>query len=181
MRAMQGKGNLAREHLIETLSGTYGLKANTMYSEGAPVIESPLMGARSIQDMMLLSFNDIIRVFPAVPDAWPEISLHKFRADGAFLISAQRKKAQTTFVRVESLAGQPLHINTGMTGEIKASGQRKFNLSTANGITTVDLKQGEWVIFHTGNSVPDLTIEAVKITDSANYWGTPVGSNKTAR
>ena len=70
---------------------------NSMYLEhlswggGGHTLETPLTVASTIHDMLLQSWGGKIRVFPAVPNSWSQIAFTHFRAEGGFLVSAQRK------------------------------------------------------------------------------------------
>jgi alpha-L-fucosidase 2 len=87
MLATLNDGNNALR-LLDKLK-TDKLQPNTMYSEGGgPVIETPLSGVESINYLLLQSWGGIIRVFPAVPSRWKNISFENLRTEGAFLISA---------------------------------------------------------------------------------------------
>ena len=84
---------------------------NTIYSEnGWPTFESPIASSRSVLDMLIQSWGGTIRVFPACPAAWKDAIFHNLRAEGGFLISAERKNGKTRWVRVQSLAGEPCRI-----------------------------------------------------------------------
>jgi len=88
-------------HLNDDFAGTmktatgkknFTLEGNTMYSA-------------AVYEMLLQSHSDTIQVFPAVPDNWKEVSFENLRAEGAFLVSAQRKNGRTKEVLIKSLAG----------------------------------------------------------------------------
>ena len=170
MFAMMEKSQQAYDYLERGIDRT--ALPNTLYAEGAPVMESPLLAARSMQDMVLQAYKGVIRIFGGVPQKWKNVSFHNFRADGGFLVSAKRVDGVTLFVRIESTAGEPCRVKTTLPGTVKAHGLRSFNLSSPkSGITQIDLRKGEWVILHSG-VLPDLTISQVPIFDTANYWGT---------
>ncbi|MCE5185931.1 MAG: glycoside hydrolase family 88 protein [Planctomycetaceae bacterium] len=173
MQAMKGQGNKALESILKSLDHEkFPAQPNTFYIEGSPVIETPLLAARSLQDMILTSYGDTIRVFPAVPTDWKDAAFHNMRAEGAFLVSAVRQDGQTAFIRIESLAGEPCSVKTDMSGQIKAAGTRAFKLSDAGkGVTRIDLAKGETAILYTG-TLSELNIAAVNVSDAENYWGT---------
>jgi len=173
MTAVKGDGDTAVDYILRSLDHErFPALPNTLYIESSPVIETPLLGARSVQDLMLTSYNGIIRVFPAPPHAWSAMAFHTLRADGAFLISARREEGVTQFVRVESLADEPCRIRTGMEDTIQALGSRVFKLTDLGaGTVEIDLQQGESVILYTG-SRPALRIAPVPVMDRTNYWGT---------
>ncbi|WP_179232970.1 glycosyl hydrolase family 95 catalytic domain-containing protein [Paenibacillus rigui] len=129
------------------------IKPNTMYREAGPVMESPLACAESIQDLLLQSWGDKIRVFPAMPGEWKEAVFHDLRAEGAFLVSASRKEGRTAFVRVKSLAGEPCRLQTDWSlneGEtvLAASEHPVSVLDLGEGVLELELKQGEEVILY---------------------------------
>jgi alpha-L-fucosidase 2 len=173
MTAMKGDGDTAAAYILKSLDhDRYPALPNTLYLESSPVIETPLLAARSIQDLLLTSYNGVIRVFPAVPKAWPDAAIHNLRADGAFLVSAKRRQGATQFVRIESLAGELCKVKTGISGVVKAQGNRAFSVTDlGNSVVQVDLKKGEWVILY-ADSLPGLSIEPVPVLDRTNYWGT---------
>lgn len=98
------------------------LRPNTLYRETWPVIETPLSGAASIHDMILQSWNDVVNVMPAVPGAWKDLVFHNLRAEGAFLVSAERKDGAVQWVRVKSLAGEPLRLRVDLPANVEIKG-----------------------------------------------------------
>ncbi|MCP4313825.1 MAG: alpha-L-fucosidase [Bacteroidetes bacterium] len=135
------------------------LQPNGLYKESGPVMETPLSAAQSIHDMLLQSWNNTIRVFPAAPDAWPDMVFQKLRTEGAFLISAVRMDGKTQFIHIKSLAGEPCRIIPGLDGEIKVSGHREFLLTEVEPhLFTLDIKKGEEVLLWSGDEKPDLSI-----------------------
>ncbi len=137
------------------------LQPNGLYKEMGPVMETPLSAAQSIHDMLLQSWEATIRVFPAVPDAWQDVTFHDLRTDGAFLVSASRQAGKTQWVRVKSLAGEPCRIKPGFTGPIHVAGLRSFELEELKpGLYTLDIKQGEEAILWTGDQTktPELLV-----------------------
>ena len=151
------------------------VKPSTMYAEAkvAPVIESPLAGANSINDMLLQSWGGVLRVFPALPKAWQDVTIHNGRCQGSFLVSARRTGGVTRFVRVLSLAGEPCVVRTGMSGTLTA----KTNTGRTPTITRVDaqtvrvdLRKGEEVVLYPAGTSPALTIAPVNV-GTPFHWG----------
>jgi len=70
---------------------------NSMYLEhldwggGGHTLETPLTVASAVNDMLLQSWGDKIRIFPAVPKNWTQISFTHLRAEGGFIVSAKRE------------------------------------------------------------------------------------------
>lgn len=77
--------------------------------------------AQAVHEMLLQSWGDTIRIFPAMPSAWKDASFDRLRAEGGFVVSASRRGGQTTRVWIRSLAGQPCRIKPGFKGLLKLS------------------------------------------------------------
>jgi len=73
-------------------------------------LEGNFAFASGLQEMLIQSHSGVIRVFPAVPVAWKEAAFDQLRAQGAFLVSAQRTGGETTLVRVVSEKGGTLRL-----------------------------------------------------------------------
>ena len=91
---------------------------NSLYAEAGPVLESPLSAAQCVHDMLIQSWGDKIRIFPAVPKEWPDVIFHDLRAEGGFLVSAERKNGKLQWVRLKSLAGRTLQGQTRLYGKL---------------------------------------------------------------
>jgi hypothetical protein len=161
------------------------VKMNTMYLEAGPVIETPLAGAAAIHEIVLQSwtpesFGTQIRVFPAIPDDWKDVTIHRMLAEGAFEVSAARRNGKTQFVQITSLAGNPCLIRTGLDEPTAVGGSRKFTIESArdkndNLVTAIDLKKGETVLLISATAPAksdELVIEPVSAEpDRCNFYG----------
>ena len=166
-----GRGD---EALAYVKSALHLFKPNTMYTEAGPVIESPLGVAESIQDILLQSWGSLIRVFPAVPGEWRDVTFHNLRAEGGFLISAVRREGKTSWIRVESLAGEPCCLKTDLGPEVHGavSEGREVSVDEKEGILRLDLKEGEEIFLFAGEEKPDFVIEPVKAQrHMRNFFG----------
>jgi alpha-L-fucosidase 2 len=172
--AQLGRGNDALAYLGQLVRRF--LKPTTMYQESGPVVETPLSASQSMHDMLCQSWGGVIRIFPAVPDAWPDITLHDFRTQGAFLVSAVRRAGVTRFVRVKSLAGAPCRLRPGIAGPLSVlplDGGRAPTWRTVGADVEIDLRAGEEVVLFAAGSTPDLTIAPVPVGLPAAPWGLP--------
>jgi alpha-L-fucosidase 2 len=68
-------------------------------------LEGNFAAAAGLQEMLLQSYSGTIRIFPAVPADWKDISFKTLRAEGAFLVSAERKDGLTRSVTIISEKG----------------------------------------------------------------------------
>lgn len=55
-------------------------------------LEGNFAFASAIQEMLIQSHTGIIRLFPAIPSTWQDVSFDTLRAQGAFLVSAKRSR-----------------------------------------------------------------------------------------
>ncbi|MDH7461735.1 hypothetical protein QEG73_10615 [Chitinophagaceae bacterium 26-R-25] len=167
IHAVMGQGDTALSYLNQLFGYT---KPNTMYLEEGPVIETPLAAATSIQELLLQSWGDKIRVFPAVPSSWKNLSFENLRTEGAFLISAVRKDGETKWVRIKSLAGQPCIIHPAINGKLQVKGKAQLK-ALSNGDYSLQLKKGEEVVLYSNASDLLLKADAVKQEGRNNCWG----------
>jgi hypothetical protein len=143
--------------------GRFPCLPNTFYAEAGPVIETPLSAARSIQDILLTSWGSTIRVFPGVGKSWPDVTFHKLRTEGGFLVSAVRRGGKTQWIRIESLAGEPCRVKCDMAdfGALSITSRDIMLKKLGNGVTEVDLRKGEWVLLVSPSARPETFIEPV--------------------
>lgn len=175
MYAMLGNGNSALTQLNKLITFT-GLKQNTMYAETGPVIETPLAGAQTLHDMLVQSWGDVIRVFPAVPSGWADVKVHNVVTEGAFQISASRKAGVTEFIRVRSVKGEPCRIMPGgLTGpySVQPVGSTPGPIawtSNADGSLNITLAAGAEAVITKSGTTPALVMAPV-VSPTAASWG----------
>jgi alpha-L-fucosidase 2 len=144
------------------------IKPNTMYTEAGPVIETPLSALCTVHEMFLQDWGGRLRIFPAVPTAWPDASFATLRADGAFLVSGVRRAGRTAWVKIESLAGEPCRVSVRdwPAAVVRASSGAAPALTvTASGEFTIALAKNSWVLL-----APDATAplpDLAPVTESA--------------
>lgn len=68
-------------------------------------LEANFAACAGIQEMLLQSYRGIIRLFPAVPATWQEASFNRLRAEGAFLVSAERVGGVTKCFEIDAPQG----------------------------------------------------------------------------
>ena len=64
---------------------------------------------RVLADMMLLGLDEVIHLFPGIPQGVPA-RFHSLRAPGAFLVSAEKRSDEVDYALVRSLAGGILRL-----------------------------------------------------------------------
>ena len=92
------------------------------------------------------------------------------RAEGAFLITANRKAGKTEFISIKSLAGEPCIVVTDIASPV-FDGKRNFNVvRLQEGSYQIDLKKSEKVIIYPQGTTPTFTIEPIKHS-TGNIFG----------
>jgi hypothetical protein len=169
--ALLGEGHEAAGYLNKLLDSKT-ITPNTLYVTGSPCIEVPLSVAASLNDMLLSSWGDRIRVFPGVPGAWKDVVFHNLRTQGAFLVSASRKNGRTEWVRVKSLAGEPCRIRPGIEGEIRATVPMT---PAGDGAYDLKLAKGGEALLYAGTCPPRWVVSPVPADPArTNFYGSKV-------
>lgn len=98
-------------------------------------LEGNFAFASGIQEMLMQSHTGIIRIFPAVPASWQDISFQDLRAMGAFLVSAEQKGGKVQQISIYPKQGGTCRIAlpasmqsgeptvTGNTGDVTREGE----------------------------------------------------------
>ena len=146
---------------------------NTMFSWSGQNMETPLVTVQPIHDMLLQSWEGVIRVFPAVPDVWQDVVFHNLRAEGAFLVSAVRGDGQTLWVRIKSLAGEPCRLRIDVPAPLKvASGPPVPIISLGAKEFDIGLVKGQEVLLAWGEISPELGIAPLAAEEGrTNQYG----------
>jgi hypothetical protein len=147
---------------------------------GSPCLESSLSAANGIQTMLLQSWGDTLRIFPAAPAAWPDAVFHNLRAEGAFLISARRSAGKTQWVRIQSLAGEPCRVKPNFAGEprIVAGAMNTAIKSVGDGVYELDLAKGREVVLAEDGKAPCIVDALPSQSDRLNSFGLPAAKKK---
>ena len=124
------------------------IHCTTMYTETGryqPVTETPFSLCDSMQMMLLQSWGDTIRIFPAVPESWQNTCFDGLLAKGGFEISASRKAGATAFIKIKSLAGEPCIIKAEIEVDRIQGIDAKAVQELPDGRLKIDLAKGEEV------------------------------------
>ncbi len=73
-------------------------------------LEGNFAFAQGIHELLLQSHNGYIEVFPATPDIWKDISFKTLRAEGAFLVSANKENGVVESVTIRAEKGGELRF-----------------------------------------------------------------------
>jgi len=94
----KGGGNLFCQHPPFQIDGNFG-------------------GTSGIAEMLLQCHGDVIRLLPALPDAWPNGKITGFRARGGYHVDIEWKNGKVTNYRIRSK--EPREVTVRVNGETK--------------------------------------------------------------
>jgi alpha-L-fucosidase 2 len=76
-------------------------------------IDGNFGGTAGIAEMLLQSHNGVVRILPALPDAWQEGEISGLKARGNFEVDMKWHGGLATEIKVKSLSGAPLTLSYG--------------------------------------------------------------------
>ena len=82
-------------------------------------LEGNFAFASGVQEMLIQSHTGIIRIFPAIPASWKDVSFTNLRTMGAFLVSASMKDGKMVQLTIHSEKGGDAKIMNPVTGEVE--------------------------------------------------------------
>ncbi len=106
-------------------------------------LEGNFLAMEAVHEMLLQSWGNKIRIFPAVSETWEEASFRDLRAEGGFRVSAKREKGKTVWVRIEATADGMCSIRNPFEGQ--ASIWNRKNMEKNGDILRCSMKKGEFL------------------------------------
>ncbi len=84
------------------LNGDQSGKGYSSYTYRPFTLEANFGAGQAIHEMLLQSWGSKIRIFPAVPLKWQDVRFRDLRAEGGFMVTAERKAGKTVSVRIKA-------------------------------------------------------------------------------
>lgn len=113
-------------------------------------LEGNFAFAQGVHELLIQSKENVIEVFPSIPDSWKKVSFKALRTEGAFLVSANKVAGVIESVSVVATENAVLNLKfpfkTWIVDGVNRS-EVKFN---QKGIATLSLKKGQSVAFMNG-------------------------------
>lgn len=162
MSAMLHDGDRGIEYL-DRLMKDY-IRPSTLYLEaGGPVTETPLAAVSSLTDMLLQSYGEVIKVFPACPERWRDASFTLF-AEGGVKVSAGRKGGRLRFVKLTSLTDREIKLSAGF--DVTPVSDKSFEYS--DGLYIISVKADEDTVLKIND---EETAEVFAAVSGENIFG----------
>ncbi len=105
---------------------------NRMFRHHGGGIEHLTMVPSTINEMLLQSYEGIIRLFPCWDKKSPA-SFENLRADGAFLVSAELKNKKISSIKIKSLKGRKCNLDFAYVKSVKRESDGEEIPFTRNG------------------------------------------------
>ena len=159
MAARCGDSDRALEHLdafVKAFISRNGFNQNgdfkrlgySNFSYRPFTLEANFAACQAVQEMLLQSWGGTVRVFPAVPNEWADVSFDSLRAEGAFVVSARRTGGVTRRVSIRSVRGGTLVLRDPFAGAAPA--WNRADVTRVGNDFRCELKPGEALDGHIG-------------------------------
>jgi alpha-L-fucosidase 2 len=110
-------------------------------------LEGNFAAAAAVQEMLLQSYSGVLRLFPAVPATWKDVSFETLRAEGAFLVSAGLGDGVVQRVEIVSEKGRPCRMeNPFPDAGFSVQGIGKHDIEVVEGELRFSTRPGQRVV-----------------------------------
>ena len=127
------------------VNGDQSKSGKSTYTYRPFTLEGNFAFAAGIQEMLLQSHTGIVRVFPAIPADWSDVSFRGLRAMGAFLVSAEKKGGEVSCVRIYPEQGGTLRIASPFGSDEATVTGNAGSVTRDGDVLTFETRAGEWV------------------------------------
>ena len=159
-RARDGEGAARALHIFATafclpnsfhVNGDQSGKGYSKMTYRPFTLEGNFAFAAGIQEMLLQSHTDTLRIFPAIPDGWKDVSFENLRTQGAFLVSAVRKNGQVRQITIFAEKGGMLYLANPF-------GKRKYRVK---GVSLTEKEKQVSILRIQTEKGEEITMEAI--------------------
>lgn len=117
-------------------------------------LEGNFAFAAGVQEMLLQSHTGVVRIFPAIPESWKDASFHTLRAEGAFLISAEKKAGAIQRVEITAEKGGVIRLqNPFSSSAYLVAGVEKSQIQERGGVLEIPTQPNQFIEL----TIPDPT------------------------
>ena len=92
------------------LNGDQTRSGLSSYTYRPFTLEGNFLAMQAVHEMLLQSWGGVVRVFPATSAAWRDASFDRLRAEGGWIVSAERHNGTTARVEVRATIGGELRL-----------------------------------------------------------------------
>ena len=98
------------------LNGDQGGGLHSNFTYRPFTLEGNFAAGQAVHEMLLQSWGGLIRIFPATPQAWQDVSFQRLRAEGGFIVSAERRAGRTQRIEIRATRDAALHLRDPFEG-----------------------------------------------------------------
>lgn len=88
-------------------------------------LEGNFLAMEAIHEMLMQSHGGVIQLFPAVSTTWPDVRFDNLRAEGGFIVSAERRNGRIIAYSVTATVDGPLRMRDPLKGDIRVTAMKK--------------------------------------------------------
>jgi len=135
------------------LNGDQCKEGHSSFTYDPFTLEGNFAFAAGIQEMLLQSHLEKIEIMPAIPQDWKEVSFRDLRAQGAFLVSAEKKNGVIDSFAIYSEKGGEAVIQLPFptfTIQESTKAERGFSLKGEKNILRIRFEKGGRVVVKNG-------------------------------
>lgn len=130
------------------LNGDYKKRGVSLFHYRPFTLEANMCAADALQEMLLQTYNGIIRTFPAIPEEWAkkEVSFTRFRGEGGILVSSEIKDGRLQYILLEAEREGEFRLQNKYDSDrlcIENEGSRETIFCKPNEIFSVRLNKKE--------------------------------------
>lgn len=113
-------------------------------------LEGNFAFAAGLQEMLLQSYAGFINIMPAIPASWHNVAFENLRAEGAFLLSAQKDGGQVAEVKIVAEKGGHTRLKLPFKTYFAASNKGFVVKNTGDGFLDLTAKPGAVLLLKNG-------------------------------
>jgi alpha-L-fucosidase 2 len=102
-------------------------------------LEGNFAFASGLQEMLIQSHTGRVRIFPAIPRSWKDVSFENLRTEGAFLVSAVRKDENVQSITIKAVSGGRIEIVNPFKGKFTSD----FPYEPADNLIIINIGKGQ--------------------------------------
>jgi alpha-L-fucosidase 2 len=109
-------------------------------------LEGNFAAAAGVQEMLIQSYSGTLRLYPAIPKDWEEVSFKTLRAEGAFLVSAEKKGVKVIRVEITSDKGGICKLENPFDGKYEIKGIEPGKVQQKGDVIQLSTSTGQKIL-----------------------------------
>jgi alpha-L-fucosidase 2 len=123
------------------LNGDYKRLGHSGMSYRPFTLEGNFAAGQAVHEMLLQSWGGVLRIFPATPARWADVSFDYLRAEGGYRVSAIREGGRTKWISIRAARDGQLRLRDPFAG--RPVSWNRSDVVRSKGDYVVTLRAGE--------------------------------------